>query len=69
VSSTLALSSIKTVKERREVVKSGGDSPHRVGTNTDPEFMEEARIRREAIVPYAAAGLAAGSILLSEVAA
>ncbi|HEX5744201.1 MAG TPA: hypothetical protein VFX84_02005, partial [Candidatus Saccharimonadales bacterium] len=65
VSATLATGIANTVLERRDVIVNGEDSNYYVGINRDPGFMEEARIRKDAIRPYAEAGLAIGSLLLA----
>lgn len=65
VSATVASANINTVLERRDVVQHGADSKYCVGQNDDPKFKEQAEKRKEAIMPYAKRGLAAGSALLA----
>lgn len=66
VSATLASSTANTVNERRDVVKRGVDSKYCKGVKDDEQFKKEGAIREQAILPYAKAGIAIGSLLLSE---
>lgn len=65
VSSTLAVSIINTVHERQHVIAHGEDSPYCVGVSSDQELMDDAKLRQQAILPYAAAGIALGAVLLA----
>lgn len=65
ISAMLAAGTANTVYERRDVVKNGKASTYCVGENHDPEFVKEAGLRKEAIMPYAEIGLMVGALLLS----
>lgn len=65
ISATIASGTINTVLQRRDAAKNGPDSQYAVGANHDHEFMQAAEVRKDAIVPYALAGLVVGSSLLA----
>jgi hypothetical protein len=64
VSGMIVAAKVNTIEERRDVVKHGQDSDYCVGVNNDPEFMERARKRHEAIEPSVKLGLIIGATLL-----
>lgn len=65
VSAMIVSGNVNTVRERTDVVRKGEESEYCVGTNDDPEFKRLASRRKEAILPQAKRGLAAGMGLLA----
>lgn len=63
VSAMIAAGNFNTIQERRQVVAKGLKSPYCLGVNHEEDFKLQAKERRQAILPYAVAGLAIGSLL------
>lgn len=64
ISAVVATGNVNTVMERRHVCDNGGASPYSVGLNTDKTFREHGEIRRKALLPLAASGVALGALAL-----
>lgn len=67
LSSMLVSATADTVLQRRDVVRNGTDSKYCIGTDYRPEFMNDAKLREQAIMPYVEAGFAVGSTLLASI--
>lgn len=64
LSAVVATNNIITTDGRRQVAKRGEAASNYKGVNTSGKFMHEARIKRKALMPLAAAGLVVGVALL-----
>jgi phosphatidylglycerophosphate synthase len=65
LSALLSTGNITTALQRADVARRGTESPHCRGTSDDPEFRQQAAARRDALLPIAAGGLAAGGAVLA----
>lgn len=64
LSAVVATNNVMTAEDRRQVIRQGEDAPSYKGTDDTAKFKTEAKVRRRALVPLAAAGLATGALLL-----
>lgn len=64
LSATVSNNNVITANERYKVATRGPAAPEYIGTDTSDKFRHDARAKRKALIPLAAAGLAAGAVLL-----
>lgn len=62
-SSLMVVGNLVTAAQRADVAARGKKSPHYRGQNNDPEFINRAKIRRDALLPIAAGGMLVGMAL------
>jgi phosphatidylglycerophosphate synthase len=65
VAARIVIGGIKTSYDRKRVIRDGDKAPCCVGMNTNPDFMEAARIRKEALTPLVKASGVIGGIFLA----